>query len=180
MGLDPRDMPRVNVNLPAAPRAAPDPNRVTWPSNANITVQPQSDDTVLVSWPAAHVGSGAPLQYLLYVKDGATWDPVQGCDQSATSCRAKLDPKADLYVIAINTHVSPPSQTPQLCFPSTNQCGVGSTAPATPTRPTPLETPTAPATAAPPATPAATATRPIATPDSKPTEPAPRERPQDH
>ncbi|MBV8885809.1 MAG: hypothetical protein JO235_17690 [Chroococcidiopsidaceae cyanobacterium CP_BM_RX_35] len=49
MGLDPKDMPRVNVNLPAAPPNPPDPNAVSWPPNATITTQLQSDGTVLVS-----------------------------------------------------------------------------------------------------------------------------------
>ena len=31
MGLDPKAMPRVNVNLPAAPKLPPDANQVTWP-----------------------------------------------------------------------------------------------------------------------------------------------------
>ena len=126
MGLDPKAMPRVNVNLPAAPKLPPDPKQVTWPPDAKITSQLQSDGTVLVSWPAARVGSGAKLEYLLYVKDGANWNPVGGCDQAATSCRAKLGASASMYVIAVNTSVTPPMQTPQLfgCYPSNGQCGV--------------------------------------------------------
>jgi hypothetical protein len=114
MGLDPKDMPRVNVNLPAAPLAPPDAHRVTWPASAKITTHPQDDGSVLVSWPAAQVGDGARLQYLLYVKNGADWDPAPGCDQYATSCAARLAPNAAMYVIALNNSVSPPSQTPQL------------------------------------------------------------------
>jgi hypothetical protein len=124
MGLHPEAMPRVNINLPAAPRVPPDAQQVTWPPDASITSQPQSDGTVLVTWPAARVGSGAQLQYLLYVKNAANWDPVGGCDQSATSCRAKLEPTASVYVIAVNTSAAPQTQTPQLfgCYPSTRQC----------------------------------------------------------
>ncbi|HEY1295952.1 MAG TPA: hypothetical protein VGJ60_22980 [Chloroflexota bacterium] len=114
MGLDPKAMPRVNVNLPAAPRTPPDANQVTWPPDASIKSQLQSDGMVLVSWPAARVGSGALLQYLLYVKNGANWDPVGGCDASATSCRAALGPAASLYVIAVDNSASPRTQTPQL------------------------------------------------------------------
>jgi hypothetical protein len=130
MGLDPKAMPRVNVNLPAAPKLPPDANQVTWPPDGRITSQPQGDGTVLVSWPAARVGSGAQLQYLLYVKNGANWDPVGGCDASATSCRATLGPTASLYVIAVNNSVSPPTQTPQLfgCYPSTASCAASSSA----------------------------------------------------
>jgi hypothetical protein len=79
----------------------------------------------VVNWPAARVGSGAKLLYVLYVKNGASWDPVGGCDQAATSCRAKLGANASLYVIAVNTSATPPTQTPQLfgCNPSSSQCG---------------------------------------------------------
>jgi len=99
MGLEPKAMPRVNVNLPAAPKLPPGP--------------------------AARVGNGAKLEYLLYVKNGANWDPVGDCDQSATSCHARLGTTASLYVIAVNTSATPPTQTPQLfgCYPSTSQCG---------------------------------------------------------
>ena len=124
MGLDPKDMPRVNVNLPAAPPNPPDPDQVSWPPNATVTTQPQSDGTVLVSWPAAVVGSGKPLNYLLYVKDGSGWTPQSSCDQSKTSCSLKLGASASLYVIAVNNMVLPPSQTPQLfgCYPAVNPC----------------------------------------------------------
>jgi hypothetical protein len=128
MGLDPKAMPRVNVNLPAAPKLPPDTQQVTWPQDATITALPQNDGTVLVSWPAAHILSGARLQYLLYVKTSVNWDPVIGCDQSATSCRTKLDDSAELYVIAVNNSASPPTQTPQLfgCYPSSDRCGTAS------------------------------------------------------
>jgi hypothetical protein len=94
MGMDPKDMPRVNVNLPAAPVAPPDAHRVTWPPSASISTRPQDDGSVLVSWPAAQVGDGARLQYLLYLKNGAGWDPVPGCDQYATSCAPRFGPNA--------------------------------------------------------------------------------------
>jgi hypothetical protein len=45
MGLHPEAMPRVNINLPAAPLMPPDPRQVTWPPDAGIKSQPQSDDT---------------------------------------------------------------------------------------------------------------------------------------
>ncbi len=127
MGLDPRDMPRVNVNLPPAPIAPPDPKLVTWPPGATLSTQPQSDGTVLVSWPAARVGAGTTLQYLLYVKNGTNWDPVAGCDQSTTSCRVKLGPSASLYVIAVNNAAH--TQTPQLfgCYPAGGQCAEDAT-----------------------------------------------------
>ncbi|MGH2412375.1 MAG: hypothetical protein ACRDEA_01490, partial [Microcystaceae cyanobacterium] len=125
MGLDPKDMPRVNVNLPAAPPNPVDPNVVHWPPNATMTFQSQSNGTVLVSWPAALGGANQSLQlqYLLYVWDGSNWTP-QPCDQSTTSCSVKLGASARLYVIAINNAVSPPSQTPQLfgCYPAANPC----------------------------------------------------------
>jgi hypothetical protein len=122
MGLDPKDMPRVNVNLPAAPSEPIDPNVVNWPSNATMTFQLQNDGTVLVSWPAALSGSNN-LQYLLYLQNGSNWTP-QTCDQSQTSCSLKLGASARLYVIAVNNAVSPPSQTPQLfgCYPAANPC----------------------------------------------------------
>jgi hypothetical protein len=125
MGLDPKAMPRVNVNLPAAPKLPPDAQQVTWPPDASISAQAQSDGTVLVSWPAARILSGARLQYLLYVRNGTNWDPVPGCDQTSTSCRAKLADNAQLYVIAVNNSGSPAKQTPQLfgCYPSSAQCG---------------------------------------------------------
>jgi hypothetical protein len=134
MGLDPKAMPRVNINLRAAPKQPPDPTRVTWPPDATISTQPQSDGTVVVSWPAAHVGAGAHLQYLLYVKHGASWDPAPGCDQSTTSCRLTLGPAASLYVIAVNSSVSPPAQTPQLfgCYPAASQRGASAAAAARP------------------------------------------------
>jgi hypothetical protein len=151
MGLDPKAMPRVNVNLPPAPAQPPDPQRVTWPLGATMTTQAQGDGKVLVSWPAAQVGAGTPLQYLLYVRAGATWNPVPGCDQSTTSCRVTLQAPASLYVIAVNTRASPPRQTPQLfgCYPSTGTCGAAS-APAAASAPTPGDSP-APASS-PPAT----------------------------
>ena len=99
----------AGVRRPAGgARTLPDPTRVTWPLNATMTTQPQSDGTVLVSWPAAIVGAGTPLQYLLYVQAGANWNPVPGCDQSSTSCRVTLQAPASLYVIAVNNSVSPP------------------------------------------------------------------------
>jgi hypothetical protein len=62
----------------------------------------------------------------MYVKNGSACDPVGGCVQSTTSCRAGLGSIASLYLIAVNTSTSPPTQTPQLfgCYPSTSQCGV--------------------------------------------------------
>lgn len=136
MGLDPKDMPRVNVNLPNAPPDPVDPNVVNWPSNATMTFQPQSDGTVLVSWPAAVGGSNKPLQYLLYLQNGSTWTP-QPCDQSKTSCSVKLGASANLYVIAVNNAVSPPSQTPQLfgCYPASTPCPPTNPVNSTKTRP---------------------------------------------
>jgi hypothetical protein len=127
MGLDPKAMPRVNINLPASPPSPPDPNQVTWPANARITTEPDHDGKVLVGWPAAHVGSNAPLQYTLYVQDGANWNPAPGCDPSATSCLVALGATASLYVIAVN-HAGPqPTQTPQLfgCYPTASACSAG-------------------------------------------------------
>ncbi|UBF29990.1 hypothetical protein K9N68_37950 (plasmid) [Kovacikia minuta CCNUW1] len=123
MGLAPKDMPRVNINLPAAPPNPPNPNQVNWPPKATMAFQPQKDGTVLVSWPPAVVGSNKPLQYLLYVQNGASWQP-QACDQSQTSCSVKLGASATVYVIAVNNAVSPPSQTPQLfgCYPASTPC----------------------------------------------------------
>jgi hypothetical protein len=168
MGLDPRAMPRVYVDLPAAPREPPDPTRVTWPSGAAMTTQAQGDGTVLVSWPAAQVGPGTPLQYLLYVQSGADWNPVPGCEHASTACRATLQAPAGLYVIAVNTTVSPPKQTPQLygCYPSATPCGGGPPPPS----PTPGTTPSATPPASGPAT--ATATPPPATTASPATAPS--------
>jgi hypothetical protein len=167
MGLDPQDMPRVFVNLPPAPPRPPDPQQVTWPPGAALTVQASGDGTLLVTWPAAHVGAGMPLQYLLYAADGAGWRPVPGCDPAQTSCRAPLQAPASLYVIAVNPGATPPSQTPQLfgCYPSTTPCGAALPlpAPAAGVLPTPTSRPPAPATPRPaPAAPSTTATLPPA------------------
>jgi hypothetical protein len=126
MGLDPKDMPRVNVNLPVAHATPPDPDNVTWPPDAHITTAPNGDK-VLVSWPAAQVGSKAQLQYLLYVLHGQQWDPVPGCDQATTSCDATLGDAASLYVIAVNSTASPVRQTVQLygCYPEGSACSHG-------------------------------------------------------
>lgn len=126
MGLAFEDMPRVNINLPNAPPDKPNSNAVNWPTNATMTFQSQSDGTVLVSWPAAVVGSNVPLQYLLYLKDGSNWNP-QACNQidpAKPSCRVNLGASASLYVIAVNNTISPPSQTPQLfgCYPASTPC----------------------------------------------------------
>jgi hypothetical protein len=131
MGLDPKNMPRVNINLPAAHPQPPNPDNPNWPPNASMATQLQSDGTVLVSWPAALVGSGIPLQYILYVKSGATYVPQTDCDQSMTACRLKLGAPASLYVIAINNAVNSRPQTPQLfgCYPSSSQCGTGAPTP---------------------------------------------------
>ena len=132
MGLAPTDMPRVNINLPPAPVAPPDSKVVTWPPNAAMTFKPQDDGTVLVGWPAARVGPGMQLQYLLYLKDGQNWNPVPGCsptlDASATTCAIKLGPTASLYVIAINKTAN--TQSVQLfgCYPEAAQCPQSSTA----------------------------------------------------
>jgi hypothetical protein len=132
MGLDPKDMPRVNVNFPAAPPNPPDPNQVSWPANATITFQPQTDGKVLVSWTAALVGdkpagSDGSLTYPLYVQqqDGS-WT-VASCDQSQTSCSISASGSLRVYVIALNNKVSPPKQTTNLygCYPAANPCPPG-------------------------------------------------------
>lgn len=123
MGLDPKDMPRVNVNLPAAPPTPIDPTLVSWPPNAAITFQQQNGQIVQVSWPAAVVGPNQTLQYTLYVKDGSAWTP-QSCDPSQTSCRLNLGSSASVYVIAINTSAPTKPQTTNLygCYPAANPC----------------------------------------------------------
>jgi hypothetical protein len=126
MGLAPTHMPRVNINLPPAPVAPPDPKVVSWPPNAAMTFKPQDDGTVLVGWPAARVGPNMQLQYLLYLKDGQNWNPVPGCsptpDASATTCAIKLGSTASLYVIAVNKTAN--TQSVQLfgCYPAGAQC----------------------------------------------------------
>lgn len=124
MGLDPKNMPRVNVNLPPAPSEPVDPNVVSWPSNAAITFQPQNNEMVRVRWSTAVAGSNKPLKYLLYVQDGANWNLQQQCDQSQTYCDVKASSSLRVYVIAQNNAVQPPFQTPQLfgCYPSENPC----------------------------------------------------------
>jgi hypothetical protein len=121
-------MPRVNINLPPAPAAPPDPKVVVWPPNATLSAQLLDGGDVHVSWPAARVGVGMQLQYLLYVKNGSNWDPVQGCDQMATSCDVRLGSTASLYVIAVNKTAN--TQTPQLfgCYPAGSPCSEGSNA----------------------------------------------------
>jgi hypothetical protein len=132
MGLAPTDMPRVNINLPPAPVAPPDPKVVTWPPNAAMTFKPQDDGTVLIGWPTARVVAGMQLQYLLYLKDGQNWNPVPGCsptpDASATTCAIKLGPTASVYVIAVNKTAN--TQSVQLfgCYPDGAQCARSSTA----------------------------------------------------
>lgn len=136
MGLDPTDMPRVNVNLPAAPSDPVDPTVVSWPPNAAINFQIQNNQIVQVRWPPAVVGPNQTLQYILYVKNGANWIPQTSCNQSQTSCSLNLGATTNVYVIAVNTSATPPKQTTNLygCYPASNSCSPSTTEKPTKTR----------------------------------------------
>jgi hypothetical protein len=126
MGLDPKDMPRVNLNLPAGQKTPPDPEQPEWPANARMTTQLQNDGKVLVSWPTAVVGPHISLTNILYVFDGKQWNPQQ-CDQTQTSCLLTLGDTASLYVIAVYYGPTSNKQTPNLygCYPMASTCTRG-------------------------------------------------------
>jgi hypothetical protein len=118
MGLDPTNMPRVNVNLPNAPPTAPDTSQVSWPTNAAITVQ-QRGTNVIVSWTPAVASE--PVNYTVYQWNGSGWPPV--ClNISATTCSFPGQAQGIyLYAIAVNANDSS-KQSGNLCYPATNQC----------------------------------------------------------
>lgn len=122
MGLDPKNMPRVNVNLSAAPSNPPDPAAVSWTPNAAITFTEQNGQIVQVNWTAALVGPNQTLQYTLYVKQGTSWIPQTSCNQSQTSCNLNLGQSASVYVLAQNVTAPQPYPQSTLCYPAANPC----------------------------------------------------------
>jgi hypothetical protein len=125
MGLDPTDMPRVNLNMPPAPDLTS--GQVIWPYDATITSQSQSNDMTQFSWPPAVVAADQqpPLAYTLYVQWDSSWQPYCA-NSSQLSCSVPntiLGNPTKLYVLAVNQKVSPAQQS-QLygCYPSSNAC----------------------------------------------------------
>lgn len=129
MGLDPTDMPRVNLNMPPAPDLTS--GQVIWPYDATITSK-ASNGMTLFSWPTAVVAADQQpaLVYTLYVQQGNNWQPY--CSNSSQlSCSVQtsnLGASANLYVLAINQTASPPQQSQLFgCYSSSGSCPASST-----------------------------------------------------
>ncbi|MBW4464900.1 MAG: hypothetical protein KME07_05605 [Pegethrix bostrychoides GSE-TBD4-15B] len=127
MGLNYPDMPRVNINLPAAPNL--DSGQVIWPYTASITAQPPDNGNVLVTWstPRVAAASQPPLKYTLYLWQNGGWQPQTCADSSKPECAissTSFGTSANLYVIAFNYTASPQTQSVQLygCYPAANPC----------------------------------------------------------
>lgn len=127
MGLNDSDMPRVNINLPAAPNL--DSGQVIWPYTAAIATHLQNNGTVLVTWPTPQVASTSqpPLRYTLYLWQNGGWQPQTCADSSKPRCSISsnsLGSSASFYVIAVNYTASPQTQSLQLsgCYPAANPC----------------------------------------------------------
>jgi hypothetical protein len=127
MGLGYTDMPRVNLNLPAAPDLTS--GQVIWPYNATITTQLQNDGSALISWPTPMVAAGSQpsLKYMLFLWQNNGWQPQTCTDPAKPQCSvsgASLGKSASMYVIAINYTASPQTQSVNLpgCYPAASPC----------------------------------------------------------